>query len=63
TLTGCTFTGTIIGYLNSGNHAIIGGLAGKYSTDSIIGSANYDNYVYGANNYTTFTRFTATYTA
>ena len=62
-LTGCTFTGTITGYLNSGNHAIVGGLAGKYSTDAITGSANYDNYVYGANNYTTFTRFTATYTA
>ena len=62
-LTGCTYTGTITGYLNSGNHAIIGGLAGKYSTDAITGSANYDNYVYGANNYTTFTRFTATYTA
>ncbi|MBO4936961.1 MAG: hypothetical protein J6C90_01405 [Clostridia bacterium] len=61
TLTNCTFTGTINGYLNSGNYAIVGGLAGRYSTDAITGSANYETYVYGANSYTTFNRYTTTY--
>ncbi|MBO4936739.1 MAG: hypothetical protein J6C90_00250, partial [Clostridia bacterium] len=61
-LTNCTFTGTIIGYLNSGNYAVVGGLAGKYSKDTITGSANYDAYVYGTNNYVTFNRYTTTFT-
>ncbi|MBO4937205.1 MAG: hypothetical protein J6C90_02655, partial [Clostridia bacterium] len=61
TLTNCSFTGTITGYLNSGNVAVIGGLAGKYSTDAIAGIANYDSYVYGENNYTTFNRFNSNY--
>ena len=61
TLTNCSFTGTITGYLNSGNVAVVGGLAGKYGADAITGSANYDCYVYGANNYTTFNRFNSTY--
>ena len=61
TLTGCTFNGTITGYLNSGNIAVVGGLAGKYSADAITGSTNYDCYVYGTDNYTTFNRFNSTY--
>ena len=61
TLTGCTFNGTITGYLNSGNIAVVGGLAGKYGADAITGIANYDCYVYGADNYTTFNRFSSTY--
>ena len=61
TLTNCSFTGTITGYLNSGNHAVVGGLAGKYSADAITGIANYDCYVYGTDNYTTFNRFNSTY--
>ncbi|MFQ6772865.1 MAG: GLUG motif-containing protein [Clostridia bacterium] len=61
TLTNCTFTGTITGYLNSGNYAIVGGLAGKYSMDAITGSANYDTYVYGTNNYIAFSRYTTNY--
>ena len=60
-LTNCSFTGTITGYLNSGNHAVVGGLSGKYSADAITGIANYDCYVYGADNYTTFNRYTSTY--
>ncbi|MBO4937219.1 MAG: hypothetical protein J6C90_02730 [Clostridia bacterium] len=61
TLTGCTFNGTITGYLNSGNVAKVGGLAGKYSTDAITGSANYECFVYGTNNHTSFNRFNTTY--
>ena len=60
-LTNCSFTGTITGYLNSGNIAVVGGIAGKYSTDAITGSANYDCYVYGTDNYTTFNRYDSTY--
>ena len=60
-LTNCTFTGTITGYLNSGNIAAVGGLAGKYGSDAITGIANYDAYVYGTDNYTTFSRYTTTY--
>ncbi|MFQ6773532.1 MAG: GLUG motif-containing protein, partial [Clostridia bacterium] len=62
TLTNCTFNGTITGYLNSGNYAVVGGLAGKYSMDAITGIANYDAYVYGTSHYTTFERFNTTYT-
>ena len=61
TISNCSYTGTITGYLNSGNIAVVGGLAGKYGTDSITGIANYDCYVYGADNYTTFNRFSSTY--
>ena len=60
-LTNCSFTGTITGYLNSGNIAVVGGLAGKYGTDAITGGANYDCYVYGTDNYTTFNRYDSTY--
>ena len=60
-LTNCSFTGTITGYLNSGNIAVVGGLAGKHSADTITGVANYDCYVYGTDNYTTFNRFSSTY--
>ena len=60
-LTNCSFTGTITGYLNSGNVAVVGGIAGKYSADAITGSTNYDSYVYGDNDYTTFNRITTQY--
>ncbi|MBO4936855.1 MAG: hypothetical protein J6C90_00845, partial [Clostridia bacterium] len=60
-LTNCSYTGTITGYLNSGNVAVVGGLAGKYGADTITGVANYDCYVYGTDNYTTFNRYSSTY--
>ena len=60
-VTDCTFNGTISGYLNSGNISVVNGIAGKLDSSTITGSANYDCYVYGTNNYTTFNRYNTIY--
>ena len=62
TITDCTFSGVFTGYLNSNNLAVVGGLVGKHSENAITGSAQYECYVYGSNNYTTFNRFDTAYT-